>query len=77
MFSPDWFAGFHDVKPVGENGFWYDEFDVTAYPYDAGTEEGTDYKYNNDATNPQEPIFGYTPDIQSKYRLILYVTSSL
>jgi len=65
--SPDWFAGFHDVKPVSENGFWYDEFDVTAYPYDAGTEEGTDYSYSNDATNPQEPIFVYTPDIQSPF----------
>lgn len=48
--SPDWFVGVYDLSLLDAEGQWQDTLVVTLYPYDAGTDAGTDY------TSPdQEP----------------------
>lgn len=48
--SPDWFVGVHHLSLLDGEGRWQDTLVVTLYPYDAGTDAGTDY------TSPdQEP----------------------
>lgn len=48
--SPDWFVGVHHLSLLDDEEQWQDTLVVTLYPYDAGTDAGTDY------TSPdQEP----------------------
>ena len=54
--SPDWFVGISGQSLLDESGRWVerDEFDL--FPYDAGTEEGTEFSLDNAATDPQGVI---------------------
>lgn len=53
--SPDWFAGIHDVS-LRNGGTWETNLSIDLFPYDSGTEDGTDYNTSNPATNPQQNI---------------------
>lgn len=53
--SPDWFVGVRNLE-LFENGDWVPGKVVTLYPYDAGTDSGTNYTSPNQDTNPAEPI---------------------
>jgi len=50
--SPDWFSGLNSYSPV-MNGMWLESFTVDSYPWDAGSEDGTDYIMRNDPTDPK------------------------
>ncbi len=54
--SPDWFVGISGLSLLDGDGNWKDELVVNLYPYDAGTEEGTEFTLNNSPTSPQEAI---------------------
>lgn len=53
--SPDWFVGVADF-PLYENGQWNREVVVDLWPYDAGTDSGTDFTSADADTNPADPI---------------------
>lgn len=53
--SPDWFIGVHDLD-LRQGGVWRDNYSVDLFPYDAGTDDGTDFNSPNNNTNPQDPI---------------------
>jgi len=53
--SPDWFAGIHGVS-LRNGGNWETSLSIDLFPYDAGTEEGTEYSTSNSDTVPQEDI---------------------
>jgi hypothetical protein len=42
--SPDWFVGVADLSLLDEQGRWRDQVVITLYPYDAGTDDGSDYR---------------------------------
>lgn len=52
--TPDWFVGV-DSLSLYENG-WRNRVQVDLYPYDAGTEDGSEWSLNNPATSPQGRI---------------------
>jgi hypothetical protein len=54
--SPDWFVGVDSLN-LFVNGSFIDEITVVLYPYDAGTDSGTNYTSPNNPTNPAETIF--------------------
>jgi len=54
--SPDWMIAVNSISLIDENGDWIDEITIELYPYDAGTDSGTDYNSSNNDTNPQEFI---------------------
>lgn len=58
--SPDWFAGLQNYNLV-QNGNWVNDVSVNALGYDAGTEDGDVFGYNNPVTNPQQNIVYLTP----------------
>lgn len=41
--SPDWFVGVYGLSLLDAQGEWQDSVVVTLYPYDAGSDDGTDY----------------------------------
>ena len=51
--SPDWFVGVSGVTLLDGSDTWRDEHVVNLYPYDAGTEDGTEFTLSNPATRPQ------------------------
>ncbi len=53
--TPDWFFG-PSALPLYQNGAWIKDTTVQLYGYDAGTENGDAFDYNNPDTNPQQPI---------------------
>ncbi len=53
--SPDWFVGVSGLS-LRESGAWVDRTEIDLFPYDAGTEEGSEFSLNNTATSPQETI---------------------
>ena len=53
--SPDWFAGVHGVS-LRNGGNWETNLSIDLFPYDAGTEDGTDYDTSNPDTIPQDNI---------------------
>ena len=53
--SPDWFMGLHDVN-LFKNNHWVSDTTINLLVYDAGTEEGDVFGYNNPDTSPQEPV---------------------
>lgn len=55
--SPDWFVGVSSLDLKDENGNWIPEITVDAYPYDSGTDSGTEFVSANLVTDPFEPIF--------------------
>ena len=54
--SPDWFvaASTSLVDPI--DGLWYDEVTVYATTYDAGTDSGSGFASENEATDPKEAV---------------------
>ena len=54
--SPDWFVGVSDLSLLDAQGRWRPRFEVDLFPYDAGTEDGTDFQMSNPATEPQGRI---------------------
>ena len=55
--SPDWFVGVSglSLRNATDDG-WQPSLSVDLFPYDAGTEEGTEFSLNNAATSPQGTI---------------------
>lgn len=58
--SPDWFMGLSNVN-LFENNKWLDTLSLNIRVYDAGTEEGDVFGYNNPSTVPQQTIMLLTP----------------
>ena len=54
--SPDWFVGVSGVSLLDGSNEWRQSHVVDLFPYDAGTEEGTEFSLSNPATVPQEDI---------------------
>ena len=58
--SPDWFLGIHDVN-LFSNKKWVDDVTINIMLYDAGTEDGDVFGYNNPETIPQQNVSFLTP----------------
>ncbi len=54
--SPDWFVGVSGLSLLDEEGEWRSSLHVDLFPYDAGTEEGTEFSLSNPPTVPQGTI---------------------
>ena len=54
--SPDWFVGVSGLPLMDEFGQWVEELEVTLYPYDSGTDDGTTYTSANADSSPKQPI---------------------
>ena len=54
--SPDWFVGVSGRSLLDTQGQWESLLEVDLFPYDAGTEEGTEFSLNNQTTSPQGVI---------------------
>ena len=54
--SPDWFVGVSALSLMDDLGQWVDELQVTLYPYDSGTDDGTTYTSVNADSSPKRPI---------------------
>ena len=50
--SPDWFVGVFDLSLLDAEGNWADALTVNLYPWDAGTEGGDDFSFDNAAAVP-------------------------
>ena len=58
--SPDWFIGIDSVD-LCNSGKWRESLNKTMLPpYDAGTEDGTTFSMDNNATDPHVNIFEIT-----------------
>ena len=53
--SPDWFVGVSGL-PLYQDGAWRRQVVVDLYPYDAGTDSGTDFDSPDQNTLPRDPI---------------------
>ena len=53
--SPDWFTGISSA-PLFIDGAWVESIEIDVIAYDAGTEEGNTFSYNNPETSPRQPI---------------------
>ena len=54
--SPDWFVGVSGLSFLDSAGNWIASRRVNLYPWDAGTEDGTEFSLSNPATSPQGVI---------------------
>jgi len=54
--SPDWFVGVSGLSLLDEQGEWMGSLTVNLYPWDAGTEEGTEFSLSNPDTTPRGVI---------------------
>jgi len=54
--SPDWFIGINSLSLLDTGGNWKDTMIIDMFPYDAGTEDGSNYSTSNAASNPQQNI---------------------
>ena len=54
--SPDWFVGVSGRSLLDSSGSWVSSLTVNLYPWDAGTENGTEFSLSNPATNPRGVI---------------------
>lgn len=54
--SPDWFVGVFGLSLLDAEGAWIETLTVNLYPWDAGTEEGDDFSFDNAATVPHGTI---------------------
>ena len=54
--SPDWFVGVFGLSLIDAEGAWIEALTVNLYPWDAGTEEGDDFSFDNAATVPAGTI---------------------
>lgn len=53
--SPDWFAGVNSLN-LFQSGNWVDSISVTAFAYDAGSDDGASYTSDDLEANPHQPI---------------------
>jgi hypothetical protein len=53
--TPDWFVGVNNINLYANNR-WIADTTINLYVYDAGTEDGDIFGYNNPATTPQQNI---------------------
>lgn len=53
--SPDWFMGIHDLN-LFKNNKWNKDTTIHIFLYDAGTEEGDIFGYDNPSSNPAQNI---------------------
>ena len=58
--SPDWFVGVAGVSLLDAQNEWLASHAVDLFPYDAGTEDGTEFSLSNDATDPRGTITSIT-----------------
>ena len=56
--SPDWFVGVSGLSLLDDERTWYAERRVDLFPYDAGTEDGTEFSLSNPDTRPRGVITG-------------------
>ena len=54
--SPDWFVGVSGLPLLNDQGRWLRAHEVHLYPWDAGTEDGSEFSTTNVATSPQGVI---------------------
>ncbi len=54
--SPDWFVGLHGFSLLDDDDNWKSTATMDLFPYDAGTEDGTEFTLANSATSPQGVI---------------------
>ena len=54
--SPDWFVGVFGLSLLDAEGGWVEALTVDLHPYDAGTEDGEEFSFDNPATVPQGTI---------------------
>ncbi len=54
--SPDWFVGVFSLSLLDAEGGWVEALMVDLHPWDAGTEEGEEFSFDNAATVPQGTI---------------------
>ena len=54
--SPDWFVGVFALSLLDAEGNWIEALTVDLHPWDAGTEEGDDFSFDNAATVPHGTI---------------------
>jgi hypothetical protein len=54
--SPDWFIGINSFSLLDGSNNWKDTISIDMFPYDAGTEEGSNYDTSNPDTTPKENI---------------------
>ena len=54
--SPDWFVGISGLSLLDGSDEWRTSIEVDLFPYDAGTEDGTEFSLSNPATSPQGTI---------------------
>ena len=54
--SPDWFVGVFGLSLLDAEGGWVEALAVDLHPYDAGTEDGEEFSFDNAATVPQGTI---------------------
>ena len=54
--SPDWFVGVSGLSFLDPAGNWVESRTVNLYPWDAGTEDGSEFSLSNPATSPQGVI---------------------
>ena len=53
--SPDWFAGLSSISLFNDNT-WVERIELDVIAYDAGTEDGKEFRYDNPETSPREVI---------------------
>lgn len=53
--SPDWFIGINNFSLIKNNN-WIKDTTINIFVYDAGTEDGDVFGYNNPATSPQANV---------------------
>ncbi len=58
--TPDWFTGISSFN-LFQNNKWITDTTIFLYSYDAGTETGDVFGYDNPETNPREKVHLLTP----------------
>ena len=74
--SPDWFVGV-DALPLQVNGQWIEGRVVELFPWDAGTDSGTDFTSPNQPTRPPQPIARLGPPLDGDVPLGRFVFERL
>ena len=54
--SPDWFVGVSGLPLLDDQGHWLRSHEVHLYPWDAGTEDGSEFSRSNPTTSPRGVI---------------------
>ena len=54
--SPDWFVGVSGRSLLDSSGNWLSPLTVNLYPWDAGTEDGSEFSLSNASTSPKGVI---------------------